>query len=329
MENAETLASFEATIRLYEHLFRISPEVVAYDLHPEYLSTKWALAQPQPKVGVQHHHAHIVSVTAEHGISDRVIGVAFDGTGYGSDGRIWGGEFLVADYRGFRRVGQLEYLPLPGGALAIKKPYRTALGYILALLGERALDNGPGFLGRIADAERELVCRQVQARLNSPLTSSMGRLFDAVSAMAGICPTINYEAQAAIEMEMTAYGAAGEEGCYPFSLTGGGSYTIVLLRELVAALLDDLARGCAASTVGMRFHNTAAALARDVCVKIREESHLNSVALSGGCFQNRLLLTKVKGLLIKSGFDVLTPKNVPANDGGISLGQAVIAAHAA
>jgi len=155
----------------------------------------------------------------------------------------------------------------------------------------------------------------------------MGRLFDAVSAMAGIRSTIDYEAQAAIDMEMTAYSAAGEEGCYPFSLTGDNSYTVIRLHQLVAAVLDDLLRGCDSSTVAMRFHNTVARMAQDVCVKIREGSGLNSVALSGGCFQNRLLLTKVTGLLRQSGFDVLTHKNVPANDGGISLGQAVIAAN--
>ena len=332
MENIETLDHYERTVELYKQLFRIRPEIIAYDLHPEYLPTRYALEQAGKHglkpVAVQHHHAHIASCLADNGKDGPVIGVAFDGTGYGTDGHIWGGEFLVADYKGFRRAGQLEYLPLPGGALAIKKPYRTALGYILALLGEHALDNRLGFLGKIDLVERELVRRQVEANLNSPLTSSMGRLFDAVSAMAGIRSTIDYEAQAAIEMEMAAYGAIGEQGAYPFSLNGDNSYTVILLRELVAAVLDDLLRGCDSSTVGMRFHNTVATMARDVCVKIRDGTGLNSVALSGGCFQNRLLLTKVTGLLIQSGFDVLTHKDVPANDGGISLGQAVIAANA-
>jgi hydrogenase maturation protein HypF len=155
----------------------------------------------------------------------------------------------------------------------------------------------------------------------------MGRLFDAVSAMAGICSTIDYEAQAAIGMEMAAYSAPGEEGSYPFTLTGDNSYTVVLLHELIAAVLDDLLKGRHFSVVAMRFHNTIAIIAHDVCMKIRRESGLNSVALSGGCFQNRLLLTRVTSLLNKSGFDVLTHKDVPANDGGISLGQAVIAAN--
>ena len=332
MENIETMDHYERTVELYKKLFRIQPELIAYDMHPEYLPTRYALEQAEKHglkpVAVQHHHAHIASCLADNCKEGPVIGVAFDGTGYGTDGHIWGGEFLVADYKGFRRAGQLEYLPLPGGSLAIKKPYRTALGYILALLGERALDSRLGFLGKIDTVERDLVRRQVELNLNSPLTSSMGRLFDAVSAMAGIRSTIDYEAQAAIEMEMITYNAAGEAGSYPFSLTGDNSYTIVLLHELVAAVLDDLLRGCNASTVGMRFHNTAAAMTRDVCVKIREISGLNSVALSGGCFQNRLLLTKVTGLLSQSGFDVLNHKNVPSNDGGVSLGQAVIAANA-
>jgi hydrogenase maturation protein HypF len=332
IENIETMEHYERTVELYKQLFRIDPEIIAYDMHPEYLPTRYALGQVEKHglkpVAIQHHYAHIASCLADNGKEGPVIGVAFDGTGYGTDGRIWGGEFLVADYQGFTRAGQLQYLPLPGGALAIKKPYRTALGYILALLGERALDNRLGFLGKIDAAERDLVHRQVEANLNSPLTSSMGRLFDAVSAMAGIRSAIDYEAQAAIEMEMTAYRASGEAGSYPFSLTGDDGYTSILLHELVATVLDDLLRGCDSSTVAMKFHNTVAGMAHDVCMKIRLDSGLNTVALSGGCFQNRLLLTKVTGLLNKSGFDVLTHKNVPANDGGISLGQAVIAANA-
>jgi len=333
MENIETMEHYERTVELYQQLFRINPTIIAYDMHPGYLPTAYALEHAEKHgwkpVAVQHHHAHIASCLADNGKEGPAIGVAFDGTGYGSDGHIWGGEFLIADYQGFKRAGQLEYLPLPGGDLAIKKPYRTALGYILALLGEGALDNSLSFLGGIATDERELVRRQVELKLNSPLTSSMGRLFDAVSAMAGIRSIIDYEAQAAIELEMKACSASGEDGAYPFSLTGDTSYTIILLHELVAAVLADLLKGCHASTVGMRFHNTVAIMARDVCLKIRDESGLNSVVLSGGCFQNRLLLTKVKGLLDKSGFYVLTHKDVPANDGGISLGQAVIAAHAA
>ena len=329
MENIETMQHYTRTVELYKQLFRISPEAIAHDMHPEYLPTKYALEEAQKHnlraIPVQHHHAHIASCLADNGEEGSVIGVAFDGTGYGTDGKIWGGEFLVADCKSFKRAGQLEYLPLPGGAAAIKKPYRTALGYMLVLLGSSALDSRLGFLNEIGRDEIDIVSRQVATGLNTPLTSSMGRLFDAVSAMAGIRTAIDYEAQAAIEMEAQACGATGEKGLYPFSITDDQNYSIILLRELVAAVAADVLEGCRAATVGMKFHNTIAAMTRDTCLKIQAQTGLGTVALSGGCFQNRLLLSKVTALLRQSGFKVLTHRNVPANDGGISLGQAVIA----
>jgi hydrogenase maturation protein HypF len=329
MENIETLEHYVRTVELYKQLFRISPQAIAHDMHPEYLPTKYAIEEAEKHnlrvVPVQHHHAHIASCLADNGEEGPVIGVAFDGTGYGTDGNIWGGEFMVADCKSFKRAGQLQYLPLPGGAAAIKKPYRTALGYMLALLGNSALDNRPGFLKGVGRDEIDLVSGQVKTGLNTPLTSSMGRLFDAVSAMAGIRTTIDYEAQAAIEMEMQAHGAIDEKGLYPFSITGDQNYSIILLQELVAGVINDILRGCTAATVSMRFHNTIAAMTRDACLKIKAQSGLGTVALSGGCFQNRLLLGKVMELLRQSGFKVLTHRNVPANDGGISLGQAAIA----
>jgi len=331
MENLETMEHFERTVDLYKKLFRIEPQLIAYDMHPEYLPTKYALEQAGnnglKSVPVQHHHAHIVSCMSDRCVDTPVIGVAFDGTGYGIDGKIWGGEFMVADYKGFKRVGQLEYLPLPGGSQAIKRPYRTALGYILSLLGEDVLDSRLGFIHSIDKVEFDLVKKQVQNMVNSPLTSSMGRLFDAVSAMAGIRGAIDYEAQAAIEMEMRAYEAAGEKGAYPFSDTNREGYHIILLHELVAAVLEDVVQGCPVPVISMRFHNTLALMARDICLRIREEqAGLNTVALSGGCFQNRLLLQKVMQSLGDAGFIVLTHRQVPCNDGGISLGQAVVAA---
>ncbi|MGA2157664.1 MAG: carbamoyltransferase HypF [Dehalococcoidia bacterium] len=329
MENMETMEHYERTVELYKRLFRIQPEIIAYDMHPEYLPTKYALEQAEKSglkaVPVQHHHAHVASCLADNAETGPVIGVAFDGTGYGSDGHIWGGEFLIADAKDFKRVGQLEYLPLPGGSLAIKRPVRIAAGYILALLGHSALDGRLGFLKGFDPVELDLVTKQVESGLNSPLTSSMGRLFDAVSAMAGIRSTIDYEAQAAIEMEMISYEAEHEKGVYPFSTTGDEGYTIILLHDLVAAILDDLLKGCTPQVVGMRFHNTAVAMTRDVCLKIKNQSGLNTVALSGGCYQNRLLLIKTLDQLKAAGFKVLIHKQVPCNDGCISLGQAVVA----
>jgi len=329
MENMETIEHYERTIDLYKRLFRIQPEIIAYDMHPEYLPTKYAVEQVEKgglkAVPVQHHHAHIASCLADNAAAGPVIGVAFDGTGYGSDGHIWGGEFLIADAKGFRRAGQLEYLPLPGGSLAIKKPVRIAAGYIIALLGYGALDGRLGFLKGFDRVELDLVQKQLESGLNSPLTSSMGRLFDAVSAMAGIRSAIDYEAQAAIEMEMKSYEAEHEKGTYPFLTTGDESYTIILLHELVAAILDDLLKGCPPQVVGMRFHNTVAAMTLNVCLKIKAQSGLNAVALSGGCYQNRLLLIKTLEELRAAGFNVLVHKQVPCNDGGVSLGQATIA----
>jgi len=329
MENIETLEHYSRTVELYKQLFRVQPVAIAHDMHPEYLPTKYALEEAEKHnlrtIPVQHHHAHVASCLADNGVDKAVIGVAFDGTGYGVDGKIWGSEFMVADYKSFKRAGQLEYLPLPGGSAAIKKPYRTALSYMLVLLGNSTFDSRMGFLNHISGDEIELVSRQVATGLNSPLTSSMGRLFDAVSAMSGIRPTIDYEAQAAIELEMQAYDAIDERGLYSFSLTGDRDYTIILLHELVAGVADDILRGCSIATVSMRFHNTIAHMTRDVCLKIKDQSGLSTVALSGGCFQNRLLLGKVAALLKQSGFHILTHRSVPANDGGISLGQAVIA----
>jgi hydrogenase maturation protein HypF len=330
MENIETMQHYVRTLELYKRLFRIHPVAIAHDMHPEYLPTKYALEEAEKHnlraIPVQHHHAHIASCLADNAEEGPVIGVAFDGTGYGTDGKIWGGEFLVADCKDFQRAAQLEYLPLPGGAAAIKKPYRTALGYMLALPGNSPLDSRLAFLNGISREEIDLVSRQVATGLNTPQTSSMGRLFDAVSAMAGIRTTIDYEAQAAIEMETQAYGAIDEKGLYPFLITDDQNYSIIRLRELVAAVADDILRGCSTATVSMRFHNTVAAMTRDTCLRIKAQSGLGTVALSGGCFQNRLLLSKVTALLRQSGFKVLIHRNVPANDGGISLGQAVIAA---
>ncbi len=332
MENLETLEHFQNTLALYEKLFRIEPEIIAYDLHPEYLSTKYALELGNQfghlkLVPVQHHHAHIVSCMVDNSVETPVIGVAFDGTGYGGDGRIWGGEFLVADYKGFQRMGHLEYLPLPGGAAAIKRPYRTAIGYLLNLQGEGSLNSKLAFLKQIDPVEIELIKRQIQTGLNSPLNSSMGRLFDAVSALIGVRNEIDYEGQAAVELEMAAYDDCDKVGnkSYPFSIIENEVVNIVQLKELLSTIVEDLYQGISKATISAKFHNTVAQIICQMCQLIAKKTGINQVALSGGVFQNRLLLRKVAVLLESAGFSVLTHKQVPCNDGGISLGQAVIA----
>jgi len=331
LENLETLEHFENTLSLYKKLFRIEPEVIAYDLHPEYLSTKYALELASQfndikLVPVQHHHAHIVSCMADNRVEAPVIGVSLDGTGYGSDGHIWGGEFLVADYKSFKRIGHLEYLPLPGGDAAIKKPYRIAVGYLLKLLGEDSIGSELAFLKQIDAVEIDFIKRQIQAGLNSPLTSSMGRLFDAVSALIGIRGEIDYEGQAAVELEMIAYDDKGKAGKgYPYSIIEHDGVSIIQLKELLSAIVKDLYQGVSKATISAKFHNTVVRMVCEMCQLIAERTGINQVALSGGVFQNRLLLRKVVSSLESANFSVLTHKQVPCNDGGISLGQAVIA----
>jgi hydrogenase maturation protein HypF len=327
MENEETLEHFENTIELYKKLFRVEPEIIAYDLHPEYLATKYALELGAKKslkmVPVQHHHAHIVSCMVENNVKEPVIGVAFDGTGYGRDGTIWGGEFLLADWKGFKRVGHFEYVPLVGGAAAIKKPYRMALSYLYTLLGEGFSLDGLPFAKVNAD-ELSVIKQQLKKKINSPLTSSAGRLFDAVSALLGVRGEIDYEAQAAIELEMLAADTMDTKA-YPFVIDSEEGMGVVGLRELWSALVQDVKDKVPVPIISLKFHNTVAEITAEMCKSIAKESKIKRVALSGGVFQNRLLLKLTMAALKREGFDVLSHRLVPPNDGGISLGQAVIA----
>ena len=326
MENMETLEHFINTIKLYEKLFRIKPEIIAHDMHPEYLATKYAkelaVQEGLKLVAVQHHHAHIAACMADNGLETPVIGVALDGTGYGTDGHIWGGEFLTADYHSFTRMGHLEYLPLPGGTLAIKKPYRTALGYLLALgLDFKKLP----FTKDINSPEIDIIQSQLARKINAPLTSSLGRLFDATSALVGFRGEITYEAQAAIALEMLAHDATGETGHYPFSVTETDGVSIIKLQDLIAAIIGDLEQKTPKASIAMKFHNTVARMVLDLCKVIAAGTGLKRVAICGGVFQNRLLLEKALSLLEEGGFEVFTHHQVPPNDGSIALGQAAIA----
>jgi hydrogenase maturation protein HypF len=339
MENMETLEHFDSTISLYKRLFHVEPEIIAYDLHPDYLATKYAqeLSESGMKlVPVQHHHAHIASCMADNGLESPVIGVALDGTGMGADGNIWGGEFLVADYRNFRRAGHLEYLSLPGGDAAIKRPYRTAIGYILTLLGENALNavivneekqSQLASIGQVTKVEVEVIKSQIERKINSPVSSSMGRLFDAISAMLGIRGEIDYEGQAAVELEMAAYEEdyAHVKESYPYRIVENEELRIVHLRDLLSAIIKDFREGVSKGRISVKFHNTVAQMINEMCHLIANETGIRQLALSGGVFQNRLLLRKTVSLLESGGFQVFTHRQVPCNDGGISLGQAVIA----
>jgi hydrogenase maturation protein HypF len=316
LENYETLRSFTEGVTHFRRLFDVTPEVVAYDLHPEYLSTKYALELADVGlVGVQHHHAHIASCLADNNAVGPVLGVAFDGTGYGSDGTLWGGEFLLADLTGFQRMAHLVPVPLPGGAAAIRQPWRMAAAY----LGDDAPHELIQRNVQHWDAVRAMVSRQV----NAPLTSSAGRLFDAVAAVLGIRDAINYEGQAAIELEQRA--DLTEHGTYPAAVTEGPALQLHGV-DLVRAAANDLRAGVAPEVIATRFHHGVADAIVRVCLMLRDSTGLGVAALSGGVFQNVLLLERTVAGLERSGFRVLTHSRVPPNDAGISLGQVAVAA---
>lgn len=321
LENIETLEHFINTIELYKKLFRIEPEVIACDMHPDYLSTRYALQfeGTLPVVMVQHHYAHIVSCMAENGITEPVIGIAFDGSGYGLDGNIWGGEVLISDYDSFIRKAHLEYLPMPGGELAIRKPYRLAIGYLYSIFG--TVPKLPS-LDKIPEEEIKIIKEQIEKGINTPFTSSMGRLFDAVSSILGICNEATYEGQPAIELEMTIKDNNSEE-YYKGEIEKENDAFIIRVKPLFEEILDDIGK-IPNSHISAKFHNTIARMIVDLSTLIREETRINTVVLSGGCFQNRVLLEKSLGLLKGEKFKVYIHSNVPCNDGGISLGQAII-----
>jgi hydrogenase maturation protein HypF len=321
LENLETLEHFQETLELYQRLFRIQPEAVAFDLHPDYLATRFAQSLSLPKIGVQHHHAHIAGCLAENGVSEPVIGIALDGTGYGPDGTIWGGEFLLADLHKYQRLGRLRPLPLPGGDAAIRRPYRIAYAYLKTLLGESSLDLP--FLGIVPAQERALLSSQIESRLNTSLTSSCGRLFDAISALLGIQTLSGYEGQAAVEMESV---AADVEDTLAIDITCSNEMFEVELEPLFRALVLQMRSARPVAELAGLFHNTVADFCIEMCLRIRKCTGVSVVALSGGVFQNRRLFERLNRGLQSKQFTTVNHRQVPCNDGGISLGQAAVAA---
>jgi hydrogenase maturation protein HypF len=323
LENYETYRSFTEGIDHFRRLFAVEPEVVAHDLHPEYLSTKYAAELDGIDLeGVQHHHAHVAACLADNGEPGPVIGVAFDGLGYGTDGAIWGGELLVADLAGFERAGHLATVPLPGGAAAIREPWRMAAAHLDAAFAGAVPD---GLAVRRRNADRwDRVVGLARSGAGSPPTSSAGRLFDAVAAILGVRDAVNYEGQAAVELEQLADPA--EPAAYPVGVDAGAGRPLLLAgADLVRAVVEDLAAGTAPAVAAGRFHNGMATMVVDACRRLREATGLEVVALSGGVFQNLLLLGRVVAGLEGLGFRVLVHWRVPPNDGGISLGQAAVA----
>ncbi len=336
LENLESYGFFETTISSLKRILEVEPQVLAYDLHPDYFSTRWALGQSGLKgIGVQHHHAHIASCMAENHLDGRVIGIALDGTGYGTDGAVWGGEVLLATYANFDRVAHLDYVPMPGGAAAITEPWRMAVSYLHKHFGETLWDLEIPFVRELAvGAHRDaplrkrvaLLVRMLERGVNSPPTSSCGRLFDAVSALVGIRKRVNYEAQAAIEFE-AAIAGEGEIAGYPFEIRPEGSGWIIDTRPLFVTLVNDLRCGVPAGIVSHRFHEGFVDVLARVAKLLNSKTGFQDVCLSGGSFQNVFLLEHLKGRLEAEGLNVFTHSEVPCGDGGLSLGQALVAAH--
>ncbi|OKJ73585.1 carbamoyltransferase HypF [Streptomyces sp. TSRI0107] len=332
MDDLATQQAFDRAERQLESITGVRPELLAADPHPAYRSAAWALrrAGERPVVRVQHHHAHVAAALAEHGVpvGTRVIGVAFDGTGHGDDGAVWGGEFLIAGYEGYRRFAHLAYVPLPGGDAAVRRPYRMALAHLRA--AGLAADPDLPCVAACPPAELPVLLAQLERGLNCAPTSSMGRLFDAVSSLAGLCHHAGYEAQAAIELEAAAVSAgdATEDPRYAFALSGGGAPLTADPRPLLAAVAADVRLGVPAPVIAARFHLAVARLVREVCAAARETSGLGTVALTGGVFSNALLSSACARGLRADGFTVLRHREIPPNDGGLALGQLVVAARA-
>ncbi len=323
LENLETLRSYEEGIEHYERLFHLRPRVVAHDLHPEYLSTKYAHAfdESLTKIGVQHHHAHVASCMADNRIEGEVIGVAMDGLGFGEDGRMWGGEFFVADFCDAERFAHLDYIPMPGGARAVREPWRMAAVYLQRALGDDFLKLDIPFVQNMDARAWATLRRMVATGTNSPQTSSMGRLFDAVSALLGLRNTVNYEGQAAIELEAVA--DLSHTNSYEFELAEGGK--VIKADAVIRRVVEDILDGRPPEEVSTKFHRGVTHLVATVAGWMREERRLSRVVLSGGVFQNLFLLDNACRMLRRDGFEVFTHSRVPPNDGGISLGQAAIA----
>jgi hydrogenase maturation protein HypF len=324
LENLATYDFFKLTIRHMQRILDINPEIIAFDLHPDYLSTRYAEElQNINKIQVQHHHAHIVSAMAENRIDDPVIGLSFDGTGYGTDGAIWGGEILVADIEKFYRAAHFAYVPMPGSTAAIKEPWRMAVSYLYDALGQDFWNLGLPVLKAIEADKVKIIVDMIRKKINSPLTSSLGRLFDGIAAITGIRYKVDFEGQAAMELEMLAADKVADIYDYEWITTEGHK---ILTRPIIQGVVNDMVNGIHPSVISRKFHQTLIQMFSDLCAVIRKESGLNRVVLSGGVFQNSLLLTGLIKALEEKNFQVFTHSKVPANDGGISLGQAMVAA---
>jgi hydrogenase maturation protein HypF len=319
LKNYETYEFYTETIEKFTRLFRVSPSLVVSDMHPDYMSTRFAENLGIENIKVQHHHAHIASCMAENKLDETVIGVSFDGTGYGSDGNIWGSEFIVADLKDFMRYTHFEYIELPGGDKAVEEPWRTAISYLYRYLGNDFQDINLPFLKNIDRKKINMILAAIDKKINCPLSSGAGRLFDAVAAITGICKTSDFHAEAPMRLESIA--AQNMEECYDFEISKTISF-----KNLFKEIIIDVKEGISKSIIAAKFHNTIIYVIFDTLIKIRKETGIEKVALSGGTFQNKYILERLIPLLSHDKFKVYTQTGIPCNDGGVALGQLAIAA---
>jgi hydrogenase maturation protein HypF len=319
LKNLETLDFYSESMDHFKKLFRIKPELVVMDMHPDYLSTRYAFLLGLPTIQVQHHHAHIASCMAEHGLDEKVIGIALDGTGYGDDQCIWGSEFMVCDMADYERLVHFDYVAAPGGDKVIHEPWRMAVAYLYQTYGTHLVDIGLPFLAGIEQQKIYMVMNMIERSINSPLTSSAGRLFDAVAALTNLCPEPSFHAEAPMRLEQVL-----DHTCtysYPFSLN-----STIVFHEMIRAIVNDIINDVPVPVISAKFHNTIINAIFAAANMIRNSHHLKKVVISGGSFQNRYILSKIENLLSAKGFEVYTHSAVPSNDGGIALGQIAVAA---
>jgi hydrogenase maturation protein HypF len=323
LENLETIEHYKRNIEHFKNIFSFVPKYLAYDLHPQYSSTQYAGDYNLRKIGIQHHHAHITSCMAENKINHKIIGVSFDGTGYGTDGKIWGGEFLLCDLLNFERLGHLDHVKMPGGEMAIKEPWRMAVSYITKAFSNltdiKSTLNLEDTIKKIYGEDGLVLIKIINKDINSPETSSMGRFFDAVSSIIGIRNIITYEGQASIELEAAIKGDINERYSYEI-IENKGSF-IIETYKLILQLIEDRLAGVPKSTMSSKFHNSVIQFTHELCCVLKNKTGVNEVALSGGVFQNSYLLGRLIKILEADNFIVYTHKTIPSNDGGIALGQ--------
>lgn len=315
---------FERQIKTLQKKLKMKPKIIVCDLHPEYVSTNYALQMMDDgrrMTKIQHHEAHVASCMIDNNVKGKVIGIAFDGTGFGWDGNIWGGEFFVGDLKGLKRAGHLKYTPMPGGEACIREPWRMAFSYLYSIYkkGYRAL-NLP-ILTRLELGGLELMQQMMDKRINTPLTSSMGRLFDGVSALIGVCGVARYEGEAAIKLERIIKG----KGNYKFKYSDEDGVIIINWQSVIKGIVKDLNKGISKPEISLKFHNAVCDMIKDVCNLLKKRYKIDKVCLSGGVFQNKYLKNNAGPILEKQGFKVYFHNRVLAHDGGIALGQAVLA----